>query len=63
MLTANQNLATYGKNVKSGSLKKYDPQNPGFDDKINPEYIKTIIPVFKDYQFSINTDEEGNGGF
>ena len=44
-------------------VKKYDPQNILFDDWVNPDNIKKIIPVFKDYEFKVNTDEEGNGGF
>jgi len=44
-------------------VKRYDPQNILFDDWVNPDNIKKIIPVFKDYEFKVNTDEEGNGGF
>jgi hypothetical protein len=49
--------------IKSGGTKKYDPKNVPFDNYITESDLKRMIPIFKDFEFKINTDEEGNGGF
>jgi hypothetical protein len=53
----------YKRNMRSGNTQEYNPRNLPFDDWVNPENLKKIVPIFKDFEFQVNTDEYGNGGF
>jgi hypothetical protein len=49
-------MKLYKDNVQKGNMERYDPRNIPFDDYVNPDNLKKIVPIFKDYEFLINTD-------
>jgi hypothetical protein len=46
-----------------GTKKQYDPRDLEYSTYVNPDKLRQIIPIFKDFEFNVNTDEMGNGGF